>query len=213
MYLMPTSSAAVNNRKWNLSGMGCGCNNRVSGLALVPTRLRGPQPTRVQRNRGMRGLGDGAAAVPAGSILSYTVQFSNSFTNSISSTLAAVAQNLQAQWNIAVTQTTDNSKLLSFNGQVTMQVQVGSDYGAVTDVKSILDGAFYNSAGASVISSSIALISSGAGSGTPVAAVGTAAAAAAAAAAAPFDLGTWLTTNWQYLAAAGVAAVVLHEVL
>jgi hypothetical protein len=211
MYLIP-NSAPVNNRKFNLVGLGCGC--RTPQLALVPTRLRGFQPNRVQRSRGMRGLGDTTAAVPAGSRLTYTIQFSNSFWNSISSTLAAVANNLSSQWNIQVTGTTDNSKLLSFNGQVVMGIQVGSDYGAVSDVQSILDGAFYNAAGAAKISSSIALTSLGGGVGAPVTVIGDPNAIPPAPNPnAPFDLGTWLTTNWMYVAAGLAAAVVAHEVL
>jgi hypothetical protein len=145
MYLLPSNSGSVNNRKWNLGRMGGNCSAR--GIGIAPQKRLGR-------------LGDGAG-VPAGSQFTYTAQFKSSInpTNSsfysFGSTISAIKQNLQNQWNIAIVGSQDNAGYLSTTGSATLQIQTLTDYGAVADLKSIIDGSFYNAAGAQVVSSNL----------------------------------------------------------
>lgn len=163
--------------------------------------------------RGLRGLGD-VAAIPAGSQLTYTVQYSNSWnptnpsfwSNTIAGQIAAVKAALQAQ-NIALLNYSDNTGFGS-SANLTLNVQTLGDFGAVADIKSVIDGAFYNAAGISVSSSTLSVSQlASPGSATALTPIGTPPAAA------PFDLGTFLTNNWIYIAGAVLGAVVVEDLL
>jgi hypothetical protein len=167
----------------------------------------------------LHGLGDGTTYIPAGSQLTYSVQYANSFdplnssfwSMSIASQIATITQALQNQWNIVVINYQDNTPVTSSSASVTLNIQTMTDYSSVADIKSVIDGAFYNAAGISITSSTLAvntLASPGsAGSQTNI---GTGVPPVPPAA---FDLGTWLGNNWLYLAGALVGVVVLEELL
>ena len=138
---------------------------------VVPRRLR------------LSGLGDGAVAgIPAGSQLSYAAKISASFNplkasaRSLASTIAAVNQDLQDHWHIALLNWADKTPTFSLgvgDWTVALNLQTLVDYGSLADIKSVVDGVFYNAAGASVTSSSMAISSLAAPASTsPTTAIG-----------------------------------------
>lgn len=150
MYLLPSNSGRVNNQKWRMGGLSSlGCNCSARGIGAPP-----------QKRMGLGRLGQ-SGEVPAGSQLTYTVQFKPSWNPTKSSfysfgeTISAITQNLKNQWNIAVVGSQDTGGFFSSTGNATLQIQTATDYSSVYDVKSVLDGAFYNAAGAQVLSSSL----------------------------------------------------------
>lgn len=102
------------------------------------------------------------AGVPAGSSLTYQATFtatanplSASFY-SVQNVIAAVAANLQSQWGISVTGSS-GSGTLTGTPTATLQLKTINPYGQLSDIKAVIDGAFYNAAGASVTSSNLTL--------------------------------------------------------
>lgn len=188
----------------------------------IPQRARvrlGAMPARARiRRAGLRGLGQ-SVGVPAGSQITYTCQFTPGVgLTTLSSVLAAITQNLSSQWNIAVTGSTTPGFLAQAAStgpfSITLQLQTMIDYNQLSDIKSILDGVWYNTGVGTITSSSIAITSLAVeGVSISQAPIGTAAVQAAAAAAAPFDFGTWLSDNWIYLAAGLIGVVVLEDLL
>jgi hypothetical protein len=104
-----------------------------------------------------------AAGVPAGSRLTYTALFVQSpyatLAASPSNVIAAVSANLQSQWNIQVVGSSSSGGVTS-QGSITLQLQTNVAYGLPSDIKSIVDGAFYNVESLSVQTSTITLIGS-----------------------------------------------------
>lgn len=211
--------------------MRMGCTNCRPYPAMayydIPPRARvrmsGVQVHSRIRRRGMHGLGQ-TGDIPAGSQLTYTCTFSASLNplspsfSSESSAIAAIAQALQSQYNIALLNWQDNSSGIGTTWTVSLNVQTMTDYGAVADIKSILDGTVYNAAGGSVQSSSLALnvLASPGAAGTQTSIGTPAQILAAATAASPsqtFDIGSWLGNNWMYVAAALIGVVVLEDLL
>lgn len=132
MYLMPANSPAVNNRKWNLAGLGCNCSAR--GIGKPP-----------QKRMGQLGQAPG---VPAGSVLAYTASWKDSKTqiNNPDAVQAQIQGTLAQQWGIIIdSQVHSQSDYFNFTGtqSMTLQVHTNSDYGAPTDIQSIIDGAIY----------------------------------------------------------------------
>jgi hypothetical protein len=200
--------------------LGCQNCGRRRALAYyvnpprrLPTgRLAGMGRVRL---RGLRGLGQ-ANDIPAGSQLAYTCTFSasldplNSSFYGEANAIASVTQNLQTQWNIAVLNWQDESTGVGTTFTVTLNIQTLADYGSIADIRSVIDGAFYNAAGASVSASQLslnALASPGsAGPQTNIAPPPKNPNVA-------FDLPTWFSNNWMYIAGGLVAVVVAREVL
>src|SRR5271155_3178544 len=102
-----------------------------------------------------------AAGVPAGSRLTYSASLIQSpyTVSSPANVIAAVAQNLASQWNISVVSSSSSGGVTS-QASITLQLQTNVAYGLPSDVKSIVDGAFYNVEGLSVQTSTITLIGS-----------------------------------------------------
>jgi hypothetical protein len=102
------------------------------------------------------------SGIPIGSALTYQCTFtatanplSASFY-SVSNVIAAVAANLSSQWGITVS-ASSGSGTLTGTPTAMLQVKTNAAYGQVSDIKSIIDGAFYNAAGATIMSSSLTL--------------------------------------------------------
>jgi hypothetical protein len=105
-----------------------------------------------------------AVGVPVGTQISYQANFTapsnplRSSFYSVSNVIAAVAANLQ-QWGIQVISQSGSGTLVGTpTAQLRLQITNPGGYGQLLDVKSIIDGAFYNAAGATVTSSQIAVI-------------------------------------------------------
>jgi hypothetical protein len=105
--------------------------------------------------------GAAAAGVPAGSRLTYTALLIQSpyTVSSPANVINAIAQNLASQWNISVVSSSSAGGVTS-QGSITLQIQTNVAYGLPSDIKSIIDGAFYNVEGLSVQTSTITLIGS-----------------------------------------------------
>lgn len=125
------------------------------------------------RRRGLVGLGQASSSapgVPAGSVVSYNATFtatSNPFSAafySLQDLVSQVVAYLQQTWGLTVTGQSSSGGVVG-TPSIRLQVQTNVSYGQLSDLKSILDGALYNAAGAQVTSSQIALVS--AGSPTP----------------------------------------------
>jgi hypothetical protein len=232
MYLMQPNSRVVN-RKFPLAGMG---------LQPVRLRgLRGMHGVRALAGLGcncttrLAALGDDI--VPAGTQLSYTATWGHTFTswndpNGIQSSIQGV---LNAQWGIVVdNQFHTTSDILNPSGQsgFTLLVHTTRDYGAAGDVKSIIDGALYN-LGVQGMMSTIAVTKQVA---APTSTVNLAQAQANLAqaqadndpaaianwsavvatlqgSAAHGTFSSWVSSNWPWVAAAGVGLIVVKEVL
>lgn len=233
MYLLPNPT--VNNRKWNLGRLGCGCSAR--GIALPPQKRMGQ-------------LSDGApAGVPAGTVLAYSATWPRDGWagpvtigwNNPNGVQSAIQGNLAAQWGIIIDQQQHStSDVLNATGQsgFVLQVHTNSDYGLPSDVQSIIDGAIY-AVGNVMPHSTIRVIQSVAPTGNPTALMPADVSAAIAAAQAGYadavsrgdqvsaaqfatqisQLGGqdprgpmgWLTDNWKLLAAAGVGLIAVKE--
>jgi hypothetical protein len=108
------------------------------------------------------------SVVPAGSRVAYTATFtptSNVLSAnfySIDSVVAAIVQNLQNVWHISVIGQQSSGGIVG-TPTIALTLQTTVAYGALSDLKSIVDGAFYNAAGAQVTSSQIAVTAYGAG--------------------------------------------------
>jgi hypothetical protein len=137
MYLMP-NSGVVNNRKWNLGRMGCNCSSR--GIGAPP-----------QKRMGQLGQAPG---VPAGTILAYSATWKQKGWagpvtvgwNDPNGVQSAIQTNLASQWGIIIdAQQHSTSDYINASGQsgFVLQVHTTSDYGAATDIQSIIDGAIY----------------------------------------------------------------------
>jgi hypothetical protein len=131
MYLMPSNSR-VNNRKWNLAGLGCNCSAR--GIGAPPQKRMGQ-------------LGDGAG-VPAGTVLAYTASWKDSKLqiNTPDAVQAQIQATLANRWGIVIdNQVHSQSDYFNLTGSqsMTLQVHTTSDYGAAGDIQSIIDGAIY----------------------------------------------------------------------
>jgi len=102
-----------------------------------------------------------AAGVPAGSRLTYTASLIQSpyTVSSPASVISAITQNLQSQWNIQVVGSSFSGGVTS-QASITLQLQTNVGYGLPSDIKSIVDGAFYNVESLSVQTSTITLIGS-----------------------------------------------------
>lgn len=100
-----------------------------------------------------------AAGVPAGSRLTYTALLIQSpyTVSSPSSVIAAIGQNLASQWNISVVSSSYSGGVTS-QASITLQLQTNVAFGAVSDIKSIVDGAFYNVESLAVQTSTLNLI-------------------------------------------------------
>ncbi|HLJ17969.1 MAG TPA: hypothetical protein VKT29_17465 [Terriglobales bacterium] len=149
-------------RPWNFAMQTNG--QRLSGLRnFRVARLSGPARLgRMQRLGRLGRLGDDG--IPAGTRLLYNATFtptenplSPSFYN-INSVIAAVAQNLDSQWGITVTSQQSSGAVFG-TPTVVFQLQTRTAYGALQDIKSVIDGAFYNAAGARITSSKISVTS------------------------------------------------------
>lgn len=115
----------------------------------------------------LRGLGDDVGYIPAGSTFNYQARFypsstsinplSKTFGGDPAQTISAVQQNLTTQWGIIVVGSSYNANLSDFSYTVTLQLQTMKDYGAIRDIQSVVDGAFYNAAGVRQVTSNIAL--------------------------------------------------------
>jgi hypothetical protein len=132
MYLMPANSPRVNNRKWNLAGLGCNCSAR--GIGAPPQKR-------------MRQLGQ-TAGVPAGTVLAYTASWKDNKLqiNTPNTVQAQIQSNLATQYGIVIdNQVHSQSDYWNFSGtqSMTLQVHTTSDYGAPGDIQSIIDGAIY----------------------------------------------------------------------
>lgn len=139
MYLMDSSAPPVNNRKWNLGRMGrlaaIGCNCSARGIGAPP-----------QKRMGQMGQ---APAVPAGTVLAYTATWKDSKaqTNTPDAVQAQIQSILAQQWGIVIdNQVHSQSDYFNFTGSqsMTLQVHTTSDYGAASDIQSIIDGAIYS---------------------------------------------------------------------
>lgn len=139
MYLMPANSGAVNNRKWNLGRLGCNCSAR--GIGAPP-----------QKRMGQLGQAPG---VPAGTILAYSAVWKKDGWggpvtigwNDPNGVQSAIQGILASQWGIIVdAQQHSTSDYINASGQsgFVLQVHTTSDYGAPTDIQSIIDGAIYS---------------------------------------------------------------------
>jgi hypothetical protein len=126
----------------------CGANGGVWEVAPVAAPAAAPA---------------GAAGVPAGSRLTYTALFVQSpyatLAASPSNVIAAITQNLQSQWNIQVVGSSYSGGVAS-QGSITLQLQTNVAYGLPSDIKAIVDGAFYNIEGLTAQPSTITLIGS-----------------------------------------------------
>jgi hypothetical protein len=102
-----------------------------------------------------------AAGVPAGSRLTYTASLIQSpyTVSSPASVIAAIQNNLASQWNISVVSSSYSGGVTS-QATITLQLQTNVAYGLPSDVKSIVDGAFYNVESLQVQTSTITLIGS-----------------------------------------------------
>jgi hypothetical protein len=105
-----------------------------------------------------------AAGVPVGSRLTYTAiliqsPYTAGLFSSPSTVIAAISQSLQNQWNIAVVGSSYSGGVTS-QASITLQLQTNVAYGLPSDVKSIVDGAFYNVEGLSIQTSTITLVGS-----------------------------------------------------
>src|SRR5580704_10535596 len=237
MYLMPSNSGAVNNRKWNLGRLGCNCSAR--GIGTPP-----------QKRMGQLGQAPG---VPAGTILAYSANWKRTGWagpltvgwNDPNGVQSAIQQNLASQWGIVIdAQQHSTSDIINASGQsgFVLQVHTTSDYGAAGDIQSIIDGAIY-AVGNQMPSSTIRIVQAGSSSSNPnapypasVAAAVTAAQAGLADAQARGDsvtaaqfaaqiqqltgtnplgpgtsLTSWFSNNWALLAAGGIALVAAKE--
>jgi hypothetical protein len=97
-----------------------------------------------------------APGIPAGSVFNFQCTFtptSNPLSASfysVSNVLTAVAAYLQSQWGITV-KSSSGSGTLTGTPTATMQIQTSQSYAQLSDLQSILTGAFYNAAGAQVM--------------------------------------------------------------
>jgi len=157
------------------------------------------------RRRHMRGLGQAAAGIPAGTVLQYTfslgvLNWMSGTVTSISQLVALIQQYLSTgNWNVSVLNSQDTSGFLSVGGVITVQTG-GGGFAQAADVKSILDGALTD-LNYPPSSSSISVIQT---AGAPGVLPSTATTTATTS-----TVGSWLSANWPYLAlgAAGVYIV------
>ena len=186
--------------------------------AARPHSIRGSHPP--SRRRLSRMMGDDTSAstagFPAGSVFRYSATWPNTpiltavvlaatpITPTVSpqQVYQAILSDLASRWGISLNSMAPNPGLVSSTLGFTVQGYTNSDYGSINDVKSILDGEI-NGAVGSMPSSSIVLVNQSAA----------AAAAGLLPAGTPFDLSSFLSDNWPLLAAIGIGAVVVHEVL
>jgi hypothetical protein len=102
-----------------------------------------------------------AAGVPAGSRLTYTALFLQSpyatAAASPGNVIAAITANLQSQWNIQVVGSSYSGGVTS-QGSITLQLQTNVAYGLPSDIKAIVDGAFYNIEGLTAQPSTVTLV-------------------------------------------------------
>jgi hypothetical protein len=119
------------------TGCGCGCGCKKSAC-------RGSR-----RHRGLRGLGDSTAGLPAGSQLVYTATWHE--TANIGPSSSSVEANLAGQlgsYGIVVDSYTTVG-VLSFGNGFTLKIHTSVDYGAAADVQSIIDHIVYELIGSS----------------------------------------------------------------
>jgi hypothetical protein len=177
-YFQHSTATPTGFRPWQFGLQGIGKLSRVG-------RMRG-----MGRLGRFGRLGDSTVGVPGGSLLAYSCQWvGNATTWTAASAIAAVTAFLQ-NWGISVISSSSPSFLSQATSTkavpITLQIQTSADYGAIADVKSILDGAWYNAGTGSVLpGSSLGLLNT--------------AVIPAAAGAAPnpqppsVDFGTWLS--------------------
>lgn len=157
-------------------------------------------------------LGQDEDQVVSGTFLIYTVTLDPTAwrVTTADGIVSKIRPALFSKWglNIEKSSTSDISWFLQGNN-ITLVLRSTRAYHMADDVRSVVDGEIYNTAGFRVQSSTIQKIDAPAGqtsadvSLTPVP---------------PGDDGTqkvsdWLSQNWMYLAAAGVGFIVVKEIL
>jgi hypothetical protein len=101
------------------------------------------------------------SGIPSGTRLTYTASLVQSpyTVSSPANVIAAVSRNLQSAWDITVVGSSSTGGVVS-QASITLQLQTNTAYGALSDIKSIVDGAFYNVEGISVAQSNLTAIGS-----------------------------------------------------
>jgi len=195
----------------------------AANAAQTQQRLAGMHALRM--GRGLRGLGQSTAGLPAGSQLTYSATFQIgagptgeplSLTSVVQAMKSVLSNNFGIQVVGAPYLGPNADALLTNQRQLNMTVLTQSDRNSSDDVKSILDGLVYQLGSSTVsvssLSSSINLINPGvvAPTSPPVIDPNTGLPVGQPQ---PFDLTQFLTDNWPYLVAGGAALLLFNEVL
>jgi len=188
--------------------LGCDCSKYGAAARAPLSGMRGPY----YRGGRLAFLGQDEDQVVPGTFLIYTVNLDPTAfrVTSANGIVTKIRPVLLSKWgiNIENSSTSDISWLLQGNN-ITLTLRSTRTYHLADDVRSIVDGEIYNTAGFRVQSSQIQKIDLPAGQ---------TAANITVAPTPPDDGGAqnvtdWLSSNWIWLAAAGIGFVVVKEIL
>jgi hypothetical protein len=228
MYLL--QSAPRTSNKWRMGGLGCSCSHGVST----------PPQKRMGRLGQTAGLPAGTVLAYSANWPSagWNSGWGGAGWNDPNAVQSAIQGNLSSQWGIIIdSQAHSTSDFINTTGKsgFVLQLHTASDYGAPGDIQKIIDGAIY-SVGRVMPNSTIRVVQAVTmpGQSTAVAAEIAAAQAGYADALArgdsvaadqfakqiaqlggqdPRGIGGWFSSNWQWLAAAGIGLVAVKELV
>jgi hypothetical protein len=125
--------------------------------------------------------------------------------------VAKVKTALATKWNLTVEQSSWTAGVFSSNFDVTLEILVdGSGYGKLSDVESVIDGSWYNDAGATVQSSRIVDVTPAGSAAATATGAPPASSSGNQNAASPFSLSTtaWIVIGVVAIAFALIAVIV-----